>query len=99
MRCERVLERPHVAREVRLGQLEEPRAVRIQRLGRECLDRRLEPLVERTALDGELRLCSRERALELDDLLRCAGGARGARAGRRGGRRARRRETDEESER
>ena len=66
---QRVRERPHVTREVRLGQLEEARAVRVQRLRRERLDRSLEPLVERTALDGELRLGARERALELDDLL------------------------------
>ena len=58
-----------MTREVRLGQLEEACAVRIQRLRRERLDRSLEPLVERTALHGELRLGARERALELDDLL------------------------------
>ena len=55
--------------EVRLGELEEPRAVRVERLPRERLDRRLESLVSRAALDGELRLGSRERPLELDDLL------------------------------
>ena len=58
-----------MARQVRLGELEEARAVRVERLGRERLDRRLEPLVARPALDGELGLRCRERALELDDLL------------------------------
>ena len=33
--------------QVRLGELEEARAVRVERLRRERLDRRLEPLVER----------------------------------------------------
>ncbi len=49
---ERVLERTHVTRQVRLGELEEARAVRVERLCRERLDRGLEPLVERTALQG-----------------------------------------------
>ena len=69
---ERVLERLHVPREVRLGELEEARAVRIQRLGRELLDLRLESSVDRCALDSELRLRGRQRPLELDDVLKTA---------------------------
>ena len=66
---ERVLERPHVARKVRLGELEEARAVRVERLGRDRLHRACEPLVARTALHGELGLARGELAFELDDLL------------------------------
>ena len=55
--------------EMRLGELEEPRAVRVQRLSRQRLDRRLESFVLRAAHHGELRLRSCERPLELDHLL------------------------------
>ena len=37
--------------------------------GRECLDGCFESLVERSALDGELGLCSCERTLEHDHFL------------------------------
>ena len=69
---ERVLERPHVPGEMRLRELEEARAVRIERLRRQRLDRRLEPLVARSPLHRELRVCGCERALELDDFLNTA---------------------------
>ena len=42
---EGVLQRADVAREVRLGQLEKARAIRVQGLGRERLDRGSEALV------------------------------------------------------
>ena len=66
---EGVLQRPDMARQMRLGELEEPRAVRVERLPRERLYRRFESLVPRAAHDGELRLRSCERPLELDHLL------------------------------
>ena len=66
---ERVLERTDVPGEMRLGQLEEARAVRVERLGRERLDGSLEPLVERPALHLELRFGARQPTLELDHLL------------------------------
>ena len=93
--CERVLQRTDVAGEMRLGQLEESCAVGVQRLGRECLDGRFEPLVERSTLDGELRLCSRERTLEHDHFLDASaalekGGPHGDEDGEAAGR-----ETDE----
>ena len=66
---ERVLERLHVPGEMCLRELEEARAVRIQRLGRELLDLRFETSVDRCTLDSELRLGGRQRPLELDDVL------------------------------
>ena len=69
---ERVLERLHVPGEMRLGELEEASAVRVERLGRELLDLRLEARVGRCSLDSELRLGGRERPLELDDVLKTA---------------------------
>ena len=55
-----------------LGELEEARAVRVERLGRELLDLRLEAGVGRCSLDSELRLGGRQRPLELDDVLKTA---------------------------
>ena len=58
-----------MAGEVRLGELEEARAVRVQRFGRERLDCGLEALVARAAFDRELRLGDGERALQCENLL------------------------------
>jgi hypothetical protein len=93
--CERVLQRTYMAGEMRLGQLEESRAVGVQRLSRECLDGCFESLVERSTLDGELGLCSCERTLEHDHLLDASAalekrGTRGDEDGETAGR-----ETDE----
>ena len=57
---------------MRLRELEEARAVRVERLGRELLDLRLEARVDRCSLDAELRLGRRQRPLELDDVLETA---------------------------
>ena len=56
---ERVLERPHMAGELRLRELEEPRAVRVERLGRDRLHHACEPLVARVALRRRARPPSR----------------------------------------
>jgi hypothetical protein len=66
---QRVGERPHITGETAVCQLEEARAVRVQRLRRECLDRRCEPVVESTPLRSQLGPRLRERTLELDHLL------------------------------
>jgi hypothetical protein len=54
-----------VAREPRFGELEEARAVRVERLGRDRRDRRLQMLVEDAPAHVELRLGVGELALEL----------------------------------
>ena len=54
---------------MRLGELEEARAVRVERLRRERLDRRFQALVAQAALDPELGFAGGERALERHDLL------------------------------
>ena len=66
-----LLERPHLPREARVGELEEPCAVRVERLRGEVRDRGRQAVVERAPLDRQLCLRSGERPLELDDLL-CA---------------------------
>ena len=66
---ERLLERAHVTRQPSVGELEEARAVRIERLRRERLDRRCEAVVHDGSLRGELRVGSRQVPLQLDYLL------------------------------
>ena len=68
---EGVLQRADVPGQPCVCELEEAGAVRVERVGGQVLDRGGEPVVEGAALDRELGLGSRERALELDDLL-CA---------------------------
>ncbi len=66
---QRVLERAYVAGEPRVRELEEPRAVRVERLRGDRLDGHFEPLVERVSLRLECRLGRGELPLERDHLL------------------------------
>ena len=79
---ERVLERPDVARETGVGELEEPRAVGLERLGRDPRDGRRDALVEGPLAGGRLGLDPRQLVFERDHLIRAApafdqGGAHG----------------------
>ena len=61
---QRLLERTDVARQLRLGDLQERRAVRPIRVGRGGPDRRHDLLVEGAALDVELGMCAGKLALD-----------------------------------
>ena len=66
---ERVLERPNITREPSVGELEETRTVRIERLRRKRLDRCCEPVVHDGSLSGKLGFRSRQGSLECNDLI------------------------------
>ena len=87
---ERVLERPHVAREVRLRELEEARAVGVERLGRDASSPLRAATRRASSLRRELGLRRGELALERDRPPARAGDARRAPGARRRGRRTRR---------
>ena len=66
---ERVLQRPDVARQPSVGELEEPRAVGLERLGRDPRDRRRGALVEGPLTRCDLGSGLGELPLEGDHLL------------------------------